>query len=114
MVWSFALVRRPSSRRIAARTESPSWTRDARREGCGWGKWVISSIALWHDAMLCNRLLRPLVRIPCWKPRPMASRAHGKKHLRGVNRTVNVPQYNHLRNPRLDRRLSIDHLDLDF
>ena len=28
--------------RIAARTESPSWTRAARREGCGWGKWVIS------------------------------------------------------------------------
>src|SRR5271165_1398156 len=44
MVWSLALVRRPSSRRIAARTESPSWTRAARREGCGWGKWVISYV----------------------------------------------------------------------
>src|ERR1700686_4723440 len=42
MDWSLALVRRPSSKRIAARTESPSWTRAARREGCGWGKWVIS------------------------------------------------------------------------
>src|ERR1700722_8642985 len=44
MLWSFALVRRPSSNRIAARTESPSWIRAARREGCGWGKWVISQL----------------------------------------------------------------------
>src|ERR1700689_2719424 len=41
MVWSLALACRPSSKRIAARTEAPSWTRAARREGCGWGKWVI-------------------------------------------------------------------------
>lgn len=42
--WSFARVRWPSSSWIAAATEPPSCTRGARREGCGWGKWVISEL----------------------------------------------------------------------
>src|SRR3954467_50349 len=90
MVWSFAFVRRPSSSRIAARTESPSWTRAARREGCGWGKWVIGLVALWHYAVLRNRLRRPLVRIPPARQEFGRSNVHRSKDLEGIYSVVNV------------------------
>ena len=83
-------MRRPSSKRIAARTESPSWTRAARREGCGWGKWVISSTELSHDPLLSNRLLKPLVRIPHCEPELDASRPCVMKRVSGVLPLVNV------------------------
>src|SRR5437763_6042057 len=42
IVWSWALARLPSSKTTAAGTAPPSCTRGARREECGWGKWVIA------------------------------------------------------------------------
>src|SRR5581483_3449023 len=40
--WSLAFARKPLSNWTAAAIEPLKWTRGARRDGCGWGKWVIA------------------------------------------------------------------------
>ena len=65
IVWSLASAHWPSSKRIAASTESASWTRAERREGCGWGKWVISHLYYGRRTGAGTRLRKQLAGFPC-------------------------------------------------
>src|ERR1700685_3152545 len=80
MDWSLAFVRRPSSKRIAARTDAPSWTRAARLEGCGWGKWVIVN-SLCHGIRTGNRLRKRMAGFPLWQPIPAVLKSLWSEYL---------------------------------
>jgi len=91
IAWSLALIKRPSSDRIAAAMDSPSWTRAARREGWGCGKWVIR----WLNYRM------PLESVIHYGSRCADSRVHHgfpaanwrrRKHLRRGYQIINVPK----------------------